>query len=166
VPIDGSREPSLGGWLLVLFLFLAVWQPVNLAMAASTAFAALPVRGWPLGVLLVARIVVTACGVAAAIAMSHRHPGAVLFAKTALAISAGMELFVYTTSYFPNNRLPGDTPWYIAWSIASHGAGLVYLFTSTRVRQMLGDDDVPAAQRLTPQGVGTRRRTGHRDIGD
>jgi hypothetical protein len=34
----------------------------------------------------------------------------------------------------PSNRLPGDTIWYIALSLLYHGAWLLYLVRSTRVR--------------------------------
>ena len=119
-----AANHGLGGWLLVLCFFLAIWQPLNLALVASNVLAALPVRGWPLALLLAARVVVTACGVAAALAIYHRHAGAMAMAVVSLALSACVEVFVYTTSYFPSNRLPGDTPWYIAWSIVWHGAWL------------------------------------------
>lgn len=141
--VQDGGEPALGGWLLVLCFFLAVWQPLNLAIAASTALAALPVRGWPLAVVLAGRVLVTAFGVAGAIAIYRRHSGAAAIAALALALSLCVDLFVYTTSYVPNNRLPGDTPIYIAWTIAFHGAWLVYLFTSARVRRTLRDDDRP-----------------------
>ncbi len=128
------------GWLLVLCFFLAVWQPVNLALAASSALAALPVRGLPLALLLAARVISTACGIAAAIAIYRRHSGAATIVKMSLLLSAGLDLFVYTTSYFPNNRLPGDTILYIAWSLAFYGAWLVYIFRSATVKRTLGDD--------------------------
>jgi hypothetical protein len=139
---DGP-EPTLGGWLLVLCLFLAVWQPLNLAIAASNALMALPVRGWPLAVVLAVRVVVTAFGVAGAMALYRRHSGAATLAALALALSLCVDLFVYTTSYVPNNRLPGDTPLYIGWTIALHGAWLLYLSKSARVRRTLRDDDLP-----------------------
>jgi hypothetical protein len=139
-----DRDRSLGGWLLVLCLFLAVWQPCNLAVTASNALAALPLRGVPLALLLAIRVIVTACGVAAALAIYHRHAGATTLAIAALVLSAGVEVFVYATSYFPSNRLPGDTIYYIGWSIVSHGGWLAYLLTSGRVRRTLGDDSVAA----------------------
>jgi hypothetical protein len=85
---------------------------------------------------------VTAFGVAAAIAIYHRHAGAATFAAFALVLSAGADLFVYTTPYFPSNRLPGDTPWYIAWSLATHSVWLGYVFRSRRLRRMLSEDQV------------------------
>jgi hypothetical protein len=133
-------EPGIGGWLLMLCLFLAIWQPLNLALIAAGVLAALPARGWPLALLLVARVMVTAFGVAAAIAIYHRHSGAAIFAAFALALSTAADLFVYTTPYFPSNRLPGDTPWYIACSMATHGAWLAYLLRSDRVKRTLAND--------------------------
>jgi hypothetical protein len=134
-----TREHAPGGWLLVLCFFLAVWKPLSLAALASSVLAALPVRGWPLAVLLAVRVIVTAFGVAGAIAIYHRHSGAAAMAGVALVLSLGVDVFVYMTPYFPSNRLPGDTPFYIAWAIASHGGWLVYLFRSARVRRTLGD---------------------------
>jgi hypothetical protein len=132
------EKPDLGGWLLVLCLFLAIWQPLNLATAASSVLAAIPVRGWPLTLLLVVRLIVTAFGVAAAIAIFHRHSGAAALAKISLVLSACVEVFAYTTPIFPSNRLPGDTAYYVAWSILSHGVWLAYLFASTTVKRTLG----------------------------
>jgi hypothetical protein len=147
--VRNDGRSSVGGWLLVLCFFLAVWQPLSLALVAANVLAALPVRGWPLALLLAARVVVTACGLAAALAIYHRHAGAMVLAVVSLTLSAGVELFVYTTSYYPNNRLPGDTPWYVAWSIVWHGTWLAYLFKSARVRQALSGDDLPVPQRTS-----------------
>ena len=61
------------------------------------------------------------------------QPGAVTLARLALLASAATDLFVYTTPYFPNNRLPGDTLYYVAASLAYHGAWLPYLARSRRV---------------------------------
>ena len=97
VTATGAR---LGGWLLVLCLFLAIWQPLNLALVASNALAALPLRGWPLALLLAVRVIVTAFGVAGAIAIYHRHSGAATLAALALGLSLCVEVFVYTTSVF------------------------------------------------------------------
>lgn len=137
---DQAGGESLGGWLLILCLFLGVWQPLTLANLAAALLAALPVRGAVLAFLLAARVIVTAFGMAAAIAISHRDPHAASMAKAALVLSAGAEVFVYTTSYFPSNRLPGDTLRYVAWSVAVHGAWLAYLIRSRRVRRTLGPD--------------------------
>jgi len=122
------------GWLLLLSRLLIVWQPLNLAVAAMGALDAIAVRGSAVVTVLVIRMVVTALGIAAGIALSNRHAGAVALAKAALLCSAATDLFVYSTPYFPNNRMPGDTIYYVAGSLAYHGAWLVYLFRSRRVR--------------------------------
>ena len=64
---------------------------------------------------------------AAGRALQTLQPGAVTLAGLALLASAATDVFVYTTPYFPNNRLPGDTVYYVAASLAYHGAWLVYL---------------------------------------
>jgi hypothetical protein len=129
-----STQSGVGGWLLVLCLLLLVWHPLNFAVAAAGALEALPLRGAPLALVLAARLLVTAFGIAAGIALLARRPGAVTLAIIALALSAAADLFVYTTSFMPSNRLPGDTIWYIALSLVYHGAWLLYLVRSARVR--------------------------------
>ena len=127
-------QTGIGGWLLVLCLLLLIWHPLNFAVAAAGALEALPLRGAPLALVLAARLLVTASGIAAGIALLARRPAAVTLAIIALALSAAADLFVYTTSYTPSNRLPGDTIWYIALSLVYHGAWLLYLVRSARVR--------------------------------
>ena len=131
---SGDVSSGVGGWLLLLSRLLIVWQPLNLAVVAIGALDAIAVRGAPVVAVLVLRAIVTAVGVAAGIALSNRHPGAVTLAKVALISSAATDLFVYSTPYFPNNRMPGDTIYYVAASMAYHSAWLVYLFRSRRVR--------------------------------
>jgi hypothetical protein len=113
---------------------LLVWQPLNLGVSASGVLEALPVRGLPLALVLMMRVVVTAGGIAAGLALMARRPGAPLLAKAAVAASAVVDLFVYSTPFYPSNRLPGDTMWYISASLLYHGALLAYLFRSARVR--------------------------------
>jgi hypothetical protein len=84
--------------------------------------------------VLIARLLVTALGVAAGLALTNRHAVALSLARVAVVVSAAMDLFVYLTPYVPNNRMPGDTPIYIAVSLAFWGAWLAYLFRSRRVR--------------------------------
>jgi len=129
------RQPSgVAGWLFVLCALLLVWHPLTFAAAASSALAALPLRGVPLALTLAVRLLATALGVAAAVALLARRPSAVALALVALAVSAATDLFVYTTPYFPNNRPPGDTQWFLAGSLAYHAAWIGYLLRSTRVR--------------------------------
>jgi hypothetical protein len=131
---DPDGPAGVGGWLLLLSRLLIVWQPLNLAVAGMTALGSIGVRGPAVAGILALRAIVTAVGVAAGIALSDRRAGAVWLAKVALASAAATDLFVYTTSYFPSNRAPGDTIFYIAASLAYHGGWLMYLFRSRRVR--------------------------------
>ena len=125
---------GVGGWLLLLCRLLVVFHPLSLAVTASGALGALSVRGTAVASILILRLIVVGFGMAAGRALQHVQPGAVTLAKAALLASAAMDLFVYTTPYFPNNRAPGDTPLYVAATLAYHGAWLLYLTRSERVR--------------------------------
>jgi Ca2+/H+ antiporter len=125
---------GVGGWLLLLCRLLVVFHPLSLAVTASGALGALSVRGTAVASILILRLIVVGFGMAAGRALQQVQPGAVTLAKAALLVSAAMDLFVYTTPYFPNNRVPGDTPLYVAATLAYHGAWLLYLARSERVR--------------------------------
>lgn len=129
----GTQRVNVGGWLLLLCALLLVWQPINLALVASRVVDQIAHRGVPLALALVARVLVTALGIAAGIALAGRRAGAVGLAKASLAASAAADVAVYTTSYFPSSRMPGDTPFYIAASLAYYGLWLAYVFRSKRV---------------------------------
>ena len=133
-----SGSSGVGGWLLLLCRVLIVWQPLTLAVTAPAALSSLALRGRGLAVILVARILVSALGIAAGLALQNLRAGAVGLATIALIVSAAMDVVVYTTPYYPNNRPPGDTPFYIAGSIAFYGLWLVYLWRSRRVRNTFG----------------------------
>jgi len=132
--------PPIGvrGWLLLLALLLVVWQPVSLALVASHLVDAIAIRGLPLALVLLLRLVVTAFGIAAGIALLAQRPSAVTLAKASLLATAAVDLFVYLTPFFPNNRFPGETPYYVAGSIAYCGVWLMYLSRSRRVRNTFG----------------------------
>ena len=124
---------GVGGWLLVLCALLIVWQPLTLGLIASGALDALVVRGLPAALVLAARVLVTALGIAAGLALFGRRPAALTMAKVSLAASAATDVFVYATPYFPGNRMPGEAPIYIAASLGYYGIWLTYLFVSKRV---------------------------------
>ena len=125
---------GVSGWLLLLCRLLIVFHPLSLAVTASGALNAVAVRGTAVVLTLVLRLVVVGFGMAAGRALQTLQPGAVTLARLALVASAATDLFVYATPYFPNNRLPGDTVYYVAASLAYHGAWLLYLSRSKRVR--------------------------------
>ena len=70
-------------------------------------------------------------------ALTNLSPSALSLTRVALVLSAASDIFILTTPYYPNNRPPGDTPYYVAASIAYHGAWLLYLWRSVRVRNTL-----------------------------
>ena len=128
-------QPALPALLIVLCLLLVVWQPISFGLVASSLLNRLMIRGWPFALVLVLRVVVTAFGIAAGLALFGRHPAAVSMAKASLVASAATDVFVYTTSYFPDNRVPGDTTIVLAVSLAYYAIWVAYLFRSKRVRE-------------------------------
>jgi hypothetical protein len=128
-----SVKSGVRGWLLILCGALLVWQPLSFGLAASSSLDALAVRGVPLAIVLVLRLIVTAFGIAAGLALAGRRPSAVALAKAALVATAAMDVFVYTTPYAPNNRTPGETPIYIVVSVAWSAGWFLYLVRSRRV---------------------------------
>lgn len=133
--MDGINERNpIRGWLLVLCVLLLGWEPIRFGLVASNALQALSYRGAPLAALLLGRVLVTALGVAAGLALVARRAPAVAMAKVALLVGAAFDIVVYTTPTMPSNRMPGDTPVYIAVSLAYHAIWLAYLSRSKRVR--------------------------------
>ena len=128
-------EIPIGGWLQVLCRMLILWHPLLYGTAASTAFNAVAVRGTSVALVLGARLLVLGYGVAAGIALRSQRSGGVALAISSLAISAAMDVFVFTTPYYPSNRMPGDTPLYVAASLAYYGSWIAYLIRSKRVKQ-------------------------------
>ena len=124
----------VSGWLLILSRLLVVFHPLILAVTAAGALGALSVRGTAVALILLFRLSVVGFGMAAGRALQNLQPNAVTLAKAALILSATTDVFIYLTPYFPSNRLPGDTPLYVAATVAYHGAWLWYLFRSARVR--------------------------------
>src|SRR5512134_874204 len=114
------NQNTLPVWLIVLCALLLGYQPLSLALSASRALEVLLMRGLPMVLVLVARALVTAIGIAAGLALLGRRPGAVTLAKASLLFSAAMDLFVYLTPFYPNNRFPGTTPYYVAASLTYH----------------------------------------------
>ncbi len=132
---DAHRDPSpVGGWLGLLCRVLVLWQPLSLALIASSALNSLSVRGVSLALVIVGRLFVAAFGVAAGLSLQRRRPAAVTMARASLVLSAVADVFVYTTPYFPNNRPPGDTTLILTGSLLWYAAWLLYLWRSRRVR--------------------------------
>jgi peptidoglycan/LPS O-acetylase OafA/YrhL len=127
----------IGGWLLVFGVLLLVWQPLNLALTAPHAIDELPLRGPGLAIILALRVLAAGGGIAAGLALFGRRPAAVSLAKASLVFSAAVDLLVYATPYYPNNRPPGDTTIILIVSLTYYVLWLSYLFRSKRVRATL-----------------------------
>lgn len=132
------RPSGVGGWLLALCIWLILWQPLALALAASSALEALSLRGLPVGLVLMMRLAVAAVGVAAGIALFTHRLGSLTLARVSLALSAVADTLTYTTSAFPSNRPPGDTLLYVGAAVIFYAAWIVYLGRSKRVRETYG----------------------------
>jgi len=121
------------GWLLLLCVLLLVWQPVSLSMTTAGRLEDLSLRGPGFAVVLVARFFAAALGIAAGLSLLQRKPGAVTIARASLIVSAAVDVFVYATPWYPNNRPPGDATLILAGSLAYYTVWLAYLARSKRV---------------------------------
>ena len=90
----------------------------------------LAIRGREVLVLLLVRVLVTAFGVAAGLALRRHHARAVGLAKVSLLLSGATELFIVLTPSFPNSRGPGETPIWVAGILIYFGGWLAYLMRS------------------------------------
>jgi hypothetical protein len=134
--VENADQVRLRGLLLLLSRLLVVGHPLVFAIVAAEWIAALPIRGTPLAILLVVRLIVVAAGIAAGVAMTRLHAGSARLAAAALAAAGALQVFIYTTSIAPNNRMPGDTPFYVAGAVLYHAAWIGYLRYSTRARAL------------------------------
>ena len=116
---------------LSLCAFLLVVQPTVVGLGASAALDAAMIRGVPAMALLILRLIVTAVGVGAGLALAGRRTGAVSFARVSLIASAATDLFIYVTPFYPNRRAPGETPIWIAGTVLLYGGWLLYLRWAT-----------------------------------
>jgi hypothetical protein len=128
-----DRPERLHGWLLLLSRLLIVAQPLRMAVIASRALNAIAVRGPAVLYVLTLRLLVTALGIAAGLALTNRRPGALGLTRLAILTAAATDTFVYTTPYFPNNLAPGDTPLVLGAWLTFYAAWVLYLARSRQV---------------------------------
>jgi hypothetical protein len=121
------------GWLLLLCVLLLVWQPFSLSLTTAGRLENLSLRGPGFAAVLVARLFAAALGIAAGLSLLQRKPGAVAIARASLIVSAAVDVFVYATPWYPNNRPPGDATLVLVGSLAYYAAWLAYLARSKRV---------------------------------
>jgi hypothetical protein len=130
---------GVGGWLGLLCRVLVLWQPLSLGLVASSALNSFYIRGWPLALAILARLIVAAFGVAAGLALWQQRPGGVGLARVSLLLSAAGDVCVYTTPFFPHNRPPGDNTLILTGSLVWYAVWLMYLWRSKRVRNTFSE---------------------------
>lgn len=137
-PTAHSPQSGIRGWLLVLCLLLAVWEPASLAMVAASRVASMATGDAASTVVLAARLFVTAVGVAAGIALWRRQPPAVALARAALVLS-GLEGVARIASRYGASTAPPGTRLPLALFVVAYTAAwLVYLQKSKRVKATYG----------------------------
>jgi hypothetical protein len=129
-----SQVNGIGGWLLVLCRLLTFWHPVIVGLSAVRTITSVSILDRPVQLILLARVLATAFGVAAGLALRGRRPGAVRMATAALLLAGGTHLLQYLTPHFPHNRAPGETFVWVLGAMMYYGAWLIYLQRSKRVR--------------------------------
>ena len=125
---------KIRGWLLVLCVLLLVWQPFSLALTTAETLEGLSLRGPGLAIILIVRLLAAGLGIAAGIALFQRQMGAVSIAKASLLFSAAVDVLIYATPYYPNNRPPGDAMIVLMISLAYYAIWFAYLSRSKRVK--------------------------------
>ena len=98
-----SRPPT--GWLLILSVILCIWEPINLALAASAEISAIVPGHLERAAFLAFRVFVAGVGIGAGAAIWNRQVHAVTLTKTALVLSAAAA--VIRLAWFPGNVPPG-----------------------------------------------------------
>jgi len=124
---------GVGGWLLVLSRLLILWQPIIIGLTTAQALTAIAARGTIVILLVLARALAAALGLGAGLALNRRHHGAVRLTELSLLTSLTVEMLAYVTPSFPNNRGPGETPFWVLGTLLYYGGWLVYLRRSKRV---------------------------------
>ena len=122
------------GWLLLLCVFLFVWEPLRFAADLTGVAGTIAMRGG-LGVLeLAAHAAVAAVAVAAAWALWIRNPHAPVLAAVAVAASAVVSVQSIWWSRLPSNVVPGEGMPMSVVAIAHAAGWITYLRKSRRVR--------------------------------
>jgi hypothetical protein len=123
-----------GGWLVLLSVFLFVWEPLRFANELTGAMGTLAMRGGPGAVELVVHATIAAIGVAAAWGLWIRNPRAPMLASIAVAASALATVQSLYWSYLPGNAVPGEGLPLSIVAIAHAAGWIAYLRYSRRVR--------------------------------
>jgi hypothetical protein len=138
----------LRGWLLLLALLLAVWEPVALGLLASGIIDRIVDRPLAIAVLMV-RLLAAAVGLAAGVGLLARRPHAVTLAKASLLLLGLSGLLVHLTPWFPRNHPASLSRPLAVLTVAYCAAWFVYLMRSKQVRAIQMD-----GQLVPPRAAG------------
>jgi len=116
----------------VLAVVLVLWEPLTLALAASTMLQRITEHGAPAYAVLVLKVFVAGVGIAAGMALWQERPGAIILARWALALSLAMTLFSRLTHFWPATLPPGVAGPALAGSVAWTGAWLIWSLRQSR----------------------------------
>jgi hypothetical protein len=111
----------------LLAFLLTTFEPLEFAVVAAGSWSAIRVRGAAVVLVLAARLITTLLCVVAGRMLLTGAATAFTVARVALAASAAVRIFAYTTPYFPSNRMPGDTPLYVAATLIYYVGWMLYL---------------------------------------
>ncbi|MDE3156417.1 MAG: hypothetical protein KGN76_15045 [Acidobacteriota bacterium] len=126
------------GWLLVFCVLLAGWEPLSLALLASSLVDETMFRGAVFALILAGRLLIVALGIAAVLGIWHERPLGLALAKITLLLSAAMAAFLALTPYFPSNIPPDLKLPALSVTLAYYIGWYVYLLRSRRVRGTFG----------------------------
>jgi len=110
----------------VLAVVLMLWEPLTLALAASTLLRRITEHGVPAYAVLVVKVFVAGVGIAAGMALWQGRPGAMVLARWALALSLATTLCSRLTHFWPATLPPGVAGPALAASVVWTGGWLVW----------------------------------------
>jgi len=113
--------------LLVLMIVLIAWEPLTFALYASSVVDRVAERGVLAVTVLLARVLVTAVGIAAGLAIWNRRPWAPSFARIAVALSAAATIVTAATGALPMSTPPGLKTPYLVATLAWDAGWILYL---------------------------------------
>ncbi len=93
----------------VLAVVLVLWEPLTLALAASTLLRRITEHGVPAYAVLVVKVFVAGVGIAAGMALWQERPGAMVLARWALALSLATTLFSRLTRLLAGDAAAGSS---------------------------------------------------------
>jgi hypothetical protein len=127
-----------GGWLLVLSVFLFVWEPLRFADDLTGSLGTLAMRGTPGVVELAGHAATAIVAVSAGWGLWVRNPNAPILASIAVAASSVVTIQSLYWTYLPGNAVPGEQLPLSILAIAHAAGWIAYLRKSRRVRIVYG----------------------------